>query len=123
MDHGAHFFKTDLQVHTPRDPRWTGVRPVTAPERATWAHSFVDACRSKGLRAVAITDHHDFALYPYLRAAAEQETDHDGDALPRERRLVVFPGVELTLSALCQALLVLDADFPLDRLRTVLELL
>jgi chromosome segregation protein len=33
---------------------------------------------------------------------------------------VIYPGLELTLSVPCQALLILDADFPLDRLDGVL---
>jgi hypothetical protein len=40
---------------------------------------------------VAITDHHDFALFEYIRRAAEGETNDDGTALDPERRLVVFP--------------------------------
>ena len=28
LDAGAHFHRTDLQVHTPRDSSWTGGRPT-----------------------------------------------------------------------------------------------
>src|SRR5438552_955309 len=105
MDRGAHYHKTDLQVHTPRDPRWSGKRPVESTEREHWAHAFVKACRARGLRAVAVTDHHDFALVPYIRDAAAQETDEEGQPLGSVERLVVFPGLELTLSTPCQVLL------------------
>lgn len=80
-------------------------------------------CREKGLEAVAITDHHDLCMVKYIRAAAAAETDDLGNPLPDEDRLVVFPGVELTLGVPCQALLILDADYPEDRFDGVLEAL
>ncbi len=79
MDSGAHYFKTDLQVHTPRDARWKGNRPVRDDDRERFARSFVSACRAKGLQAVAITDHHDVALLPYIRAAAASEVGPGGE--------------------------------------------
>jgi chromosome segregation protein len=72
---------------------------------------------------VAITDHHDFVFVDYIREAAAQETDANGERLPDQERLVVFPGLELSLTVPCQALLLLDADFPAERLETLLELL
>jgi type III restriction enzyme len=70
---------------------------------------------------VAITDHHDFVFVDYIRDAAAEETDEAGDQLPDEALLTVFPGLELSLTVPCQALLVLDADFPTERLSSVLE--
>jgi type III restriction enzyme len=123
MDKGAHYFKTDLQVHTPRDPAWSGSSAVTSEQRQAWASELVATCRAKRIGAVAITDHHDFVMLSYIRAAAQNETDERGEALPSGRQLVVFPGLELTLAALCQALLILDAEFPADRLQTLLDVL
>ena len=123
VDSGAHYFKTDLQVHTPRDGAWKGTRPVTDEARARFARDFVSSCRSKALRAVAITDHHDCALFPYIKAAAEAEIGEGGHELPHEQRLVVFPGIELTLAVPCQALLVFDADFSESDLARVLNVL
>lgn len=120
MDKGAHFHKCDFQVHTPRDLNWEGAGAVTDGERDLYAQEFVAACREKGLDAVAITDHHDLCLFKHIRKAAEQETDETGKPLPPERRLTVFPGMELTLAVPCQALLILDADFPVDLLPQVL---
>jgi chromosome segregation protein len=110
MDSGAHYYRTDLQIHSPRDPRWSGERPKAPEQRSEWAVKFVAACRAKRLQAVAMTDHHDFVMAPYVRDAAARETDHAGEPLPDHQRLIVFPGLELTLAALCQALLVLDAS-------------
>lgn len=121
MDHGAHFHNCDFQVHTSRDPKWKGARPATDATRRTFAADLVAACRSKSLDAIAVTDHHDFALYPYVREAAANETDESGEPLPPDRHITVFPGLELTLAVPCQALLILDADFPVDRLDGVLE--
>lgn len=122
-DKGAHYYRCDFQVHTPRDSSWKGQRFVTEAERRTYAASFVNACRDIGLQAVAITDHHDLLFAPLIRAAAQAETDAAGQPLPEDERLVVFPGIELTLGVPCQALLILDADFPDDRLSQVLDAL
>lgn len=122
-DKGAHFYRCDFQVHTPRDGNWQGQDAVSEAQREAFASGLVQACREKGLGAIAITDHHDFVMYPYIRAAADSELDENGKSLAPEDRLVVFPGLELTLGVPCQAILVLDADIPLDRLPLVLEAL
>jgi chromosome segregation protein len=116
MDGGAHFFRCDFQAHTPRDPNWEGAGAVEELERQAYAQEFIAACRAKGLQAVAITDHHDVAFFRYIKDAAQAETDADGNPLPSEARIVVFPGMELTLGVPCQALLIFDADFPVDLL-------
>lgn len=112
MDKGAHFYRCDFQVHTPRDQNWKGKDSVSAEDRAQYAQSLVAYCRSHDLHAIAVTDHHDMAFVPYVLKAAAAETDESGAALPREKRLVVFPGMELTLGVPCQAILLLDSDFP-----------
>jgi type III restriction enzyme len=122
MDKGAHFHKCDFQVHTPRDPNWKGACPVSKEEREAYASSFIAACRTKEIDAVAITDHHDFGFFPFIRAAAKNET-RGGKLIPESDQIVVFPGVELTLGVPCQALLILDADFPENMLPAVLNVL
>jgi chromosome segregation protein len=121
MDNGAHFRRCDFQVHTPRDINWKGKKPIEPSERRGYADSFVAACRGEGLGAVAITDHHDFAFFEFIKEAAGAELGPDGAPLDDHERLVVYPGLELTLAVPCQALLILDADFPTERLSSVLE--
>ena len=124
MDKGAHFYKCDFQVHTPRDANWDGAEAATEQERKAYAGELIAACRSKGLGAIAITDHHDFAFFPYVKAAALAEVDATGNPIPDEERIVVFPGLELTLSSPpCQALLILDADFDEAKLGDILTAL
>ncbi|MFA6408341.1 MAG: AAA family ATPase [Candidatus Paceibacterota bacterium] len=124
MDKGAHFHKTDLQVHTPRDIRWSGGDAITDAERKTYAEELIRSCREKGLGAIAITDHHDFAFFPYVRMAAQRELDDTGQLVADGQKIVVFPGLELTLTApTCQALLLLDANFPENMLPSVLTAL
>jgi chromosome segregation protein len=112
MDNGAHFYRCDFQVHTPRDINWTGTRPTTDADRRDYAERFIRTCRQKGLGAVAITDHHDAAFFNFIRKAAEDEVDDQGNPIPPQQRIVVFPGMELTLGVPCQALLLLDANLP-----------
>ena len=113
-DKGAHFFRCDLQVHTPRDRNWNGLDAVTHEERRAYAGELVQDCRDRGLHGIAVTDHHDMLFATYIREAAQEETDHDGTPLLEDQRLVVFPGMELTLGVPCQALLLFDAEFPDD---------
>lgn len=122
-DNGGHFFRADFQVHTPRDTQWDGARPKDESGRKAWAQSFVAAARSRGLHAVAISDHHDFAYFPYVKDAAAGEKDSQGALLPEKERLVVFPALELSLTVPCQAIMILDADFPEARLDDVLKAL
>jgi len=72
-DKGAHFYKCDFQVHTPRDAGWKGADAVTDAERKAYAEELILACRQKCLGAIAITDHHDFAFSPYVKQAALTE--------------------------------------------------
>jgi type III restriction enzyme len=123
MDNGAHYHRSDLQVHTPRDQQWKGERPTDEEARSRYAEEFVTACRLRELEAVAITDHHDLVFVDFIRDAAERETDSAGEPLPPEKRLVVFPGLELSLAVPCQALLILDANFPSEKLSSLLDLL
>jgi predicted metal-dependent phosphoesterase TrpH len=81
MDRGAHYYRCDLQVHTPRDRQWGGPECVSAEERAAYAATLVEACHAKGLNAIAITDHHDMAFVRYVRDAAHAETDASGQPL------------------------------------------
>jgi chromosome segregation protein len=122
-DNGAHYHRCDLQVHSPRDIQWKGTPRVTEEERAEYAASLIAACREKGLDAIAITDHHDMAFVRYVRQAAMQETDKEGNPLAERERIVVFPGIELTLAVPCQAILLLDADFEDNRFDAVLTAL
>src|SRR6266852_6987680 len=124
MDKGAHFYRSDFQVHTPRDAGWKGANAVKDEERKAYAEELVLACREKGLGAIAITDHHDVAFFGYVKKAAQVELDDSGQPVPDGKKLLVFPGIELTLTAPnCQAILVLDADFPENLLASVLTTL
>lgn len=123
MDNGAHFYNCDFQVHTPRDRRWHGPNAISNDEREDYAEEFIQACRDKGLDAVAITDHHDMVFIEYIRDAAKNETDADGNLVPEKDRIVVFPGMELTLGVPCQALLIFDSDLSLGLLQKAQTLL
>ncbi|MBS0211297.1 MAG: AAA family ATPase [Planctomycetes bacterium] len=123
VDKGAHFHKCDFQVHSPRDRQWNGTRPSDEAGRQSYAESFIQECRKKGLDAVAITDHHDLVFFSYIKRAAANELDDQGNPIPEEKQIVVFPGMELTLGIPCQALVILDATFPTDMLSTLYTVL
>lgn len=112
MDHGAHFHPCDFQVHTPRDQRWHGLGATSDAERELYADELISSVRDKGLDAIAVTDHHDMTMIPYVRAAAAREALRI--SVSSEMAIRVFPGMELTLGVPCQAILLFDADFPDD---------
>jgi type III restriction enzyme len=72
---------------------------------------------------VAITDHHDVVFVEYIRAAALKEVADDGTAIPAHSRLIVFPGIELTLALPCQALLLFDPECSGGELNAALAIL
>jgi len=124
MDKGAHFYRCDFQVHTPRDINWGGERPTTPEQRKSYAEDFIKKCRDLGLHAVAITDHHDFGFYPIIKEAAVSELDEQGQTIAGEKKIIVYPGIELTLSTPpCQAILIIDTDYPVNDLDQILHLL
>jgi len=109
MDKGAHFYKTDFQIHTPRDPSWTGCEPVTAEDRLEFAKRFVEKCRELDIKSVGITEHHDICFIEYFQLAAQDE-DFSTGVDPKKQRPIIFPGLEVTLQVPCQAIILLDAD-------------
>lgn len=121
MDQGNHYKKCDLQVHSPRDRGWKGTDCVTEEERQAYSKTFVKECRTAEINAVAVTDHHDMVFFGYIKAAAKEELDENGNSYPNDQQLIVFPGIELTLNQPpMQGLLILDANFPEELFITVL---
>jgi hypothetical protein len=49
-DKGTHFFRCDLQVHTPRDLNWPGDECVSEAQRRSYAAQRVQACREHALQ-------------------------------------------------------------------------
>ncbi|MCG8381189.1 MAG: antirestriction protein ArdA [Gammaproteobacteria bacterium] len=120
----AAWRKCDFQVHSPRDPNWQGVRPLGADvtndvtgnistiadvevSREAWASAFVDKCSDKGLQAIAITDHHELVMVPYVQKEIKKRCE-SGQGCD----LWVFPGMELTAHGGVQALIIFDANLP-----------
>ena len=75
------------------------------PRRAEWAKAFVDQCVSGGLQAVALTDHHEMVMVPYVQRAIQERKQADPGV-----DLWLFPGMELTASGGKQCLIIFDAD-------------
>lgn len=140
MDKGAHFYRCDFQVHSPRDRAWTGnkfgvaaaaVAALTADEkkqitddRIQFAKEYLEKARNKGLNVIAITDHHDVTSVKIIRKVAEGENAAFKAASQFEKVITVFPGIELTLaSPASQCLLIFDSDFTDANLDSVLHFL
>jgi type III restriction enzyme len=136
MDKGAHFYKTDFQIHSPRDALWVGDgitkwpkgKPVSHEERLLFARGFITKCRELGIRAVGITDHHDICFIKYFQVAAQEENNASGiptwDSIliqPEKQKPIIFPGIEVTLSVPCQCIILLDADSDLTTQAELLE--
>ena len=122
----AFWRKCDFQVHSPRDPNWKGARPIglgetvvetgevatmqdVDAERALWAKKFVNQCVAKALQAVALTDHHEMIMVPYVQNELEERREIDP-----EFDLWLFPGMELTALGGRQCLIIFDVDLSED---------
>lgn len=116
----ASWRKCDFQIHTPRDPGWKGDRPVGIGDdiaggyatetdvqkgRDLWATGFVNKCLDEGLEAIAITDHHELVMVPYVQQEIANRIDSG-----KECDLWLFPGMELTAHGGVQALIIFDAN-------------
>ncbi|WP_068420163.1 AAA family ATPase [Labrenzia sp. OB1] len=116
----ASWRKCDFQLHTPRDPNWQGQRPIGLGDetdqgpatkdqveaaRQIWASEFVDICLKRDLRAIAVTDHHEMVMIPFVKTAIAQRVSQDPSF-----DLWLFPGMELTCRHGVQCLILFDAD-------------
>nr|WP_245752522.1 AAA family ATPase [Poseidonocella pacifica] len=73
--------------------------------RIAWANDFINICLKRDLRAVAITDHHEMVMIPYVQLAISQRLSEDA-----KFDLWLFPGMELTCRNGVQCLILFDAD-------------
>ena len=104
----AYWRKCDFQVHTPRDPNWKGQRPVgenddidgspatmddVNRERQKWANEFVRMCSVRGLEVIAVTDHHEMVMVPFIKRAISDRKLEDPDF-----DLWFLPGMEVTVA-------------------------
>jgi len=120
MGNQATWRKCDFQLHTCRDPNWTGQRPLGVGDemngvkldkkavdiaRGIWADEFINACKAKGLQAIGVTDHHEMVMIPYIKAAIDRANSADPNY-----SLWLFPGMELTATNGVQCLILFDAD-------------
>lgn len=113
----AAFRKADLQLHSPRDSQWKGPRAFPEGDQPThdqirdarqeWADRFIDACVSRELQLVAITDHHE-GVFCWIVAERLRARKDSGEVLD----LHLLPGMELTCKDSAQAILLFDADLP-----------
>ncbi|MEZ4816902.1 MAG: AAA family ATPase [Flavobacteriaceae bacterium] len=140
MDKGAHFFRCDFQVHTPRDRGWTGnkfgvntqdlesltteQKEQITSDRIQFSKEYLEKIRSAGLNAVAITDHHDVVSVKIIRKVAEEANQVFIDAAQHDQVIKIFPGIELSLSnPASQCIIVFDSDFSDANLDSVLNFL
>ncbi|WP_417724915.1 TrlF family AAA-like ATPase [Salipiger sp.] len=116
----AYWRKCDFQIHTPRDPNWQGPRPTgenddlngtpasmadVDQQRQDWANEFVSQCIARGLEAIAVTDHHEMVMVPYVRKAIERKKKEDASV-----DMWLLPGMELTCRGGVQCIILFDSD-------------
>lgn len=140
MDKGAHFFRCDFQVHSPRDRNWTGnkfgvnqedlesltpeLKKQITEDKIQFSKEYLEKIRSAGLNAVAITDHHDVISVKLIRKVAEEENQAFIDSSQFDKVVKIFPGIELSLSSpASQCIIIFDSDFSDSNLDSVLHFL
>lgn len=140
MDKGAHFYRCDFQVHSPRDRGWTGnkfgvnadtldtlttqQKKQITNDRIQFSKEYLQKARNAGLNAIAITDHHDVVSVKIIRKLADEENQAFVASSEFDKVLTVYPGIELTLSnPASQCILIFDADFSDTNLDSVINFL
>jgi len=138
MDKGAHFYRCDFQVHSPRDIHWVGrkfgvnfdqeealseqQKIAITNERIQFAKEYLEKVRNAGLNAIAITDHHDVTFAKIIREVAKQENQAFANSKEFSKIVTVFPGIELSLfNPVSQCIIVFDSDFDDGNLDLVLH--
>lgn len=106
---GATWKKTDFQIHTPRDPQWSGSPHLNGGSEAeeaarqAWMDSFIQTCIERDLHAIAITDHHDFCFVEYAQKSIAK--------LPATSpKPWLFPGIEITCNDAVQCIMLFDSS-------------
>lgn len=138
MDKGAHFYRCDFQVHSPRDIAYTGNKYGLNPDeienitpeqkekiisdREQFSKEYLQKIRGAGLNAIAMTDHHDVVFVKLLRKVAEIENEIFRSNSEFEKIITVFPGIEMSLaSPASQCIIIFDSDFSDSNLDSVLN--
>jgi type III restriction enzyme len=80
---------------------------ATQAARETFCRSFINKCVAEGLRAIAVTDHHE-GVYCHRIIEAKAKLESENGHVD----LWIFPGMELTCKDSCQALVIFDASLP-----------
>jgi len=138
MDKGAHFYRCDFQVHSPRDIAYTGNKYGLSPEeienitpeqkekitleRDQFSKEYLQKIRDAGLNAIAMTDHHDVVFVKQLRKVAELQNQEFKSNSEFEKIITVFPGIEMSLAnPVSQCIIIFDFDFSDSNLDSVLN--
>lgn len=138
MDKGAHFYRCDFQVHSPRDIAYTGNKYGLNPEeienitpeqkekitldREQFSKEYLQKIRDAGLNAIAMTDHHDVVFVKQLRKVAELQNQEFKSNSEFEKIITVFPGIEMSLAnPVSQCIIIFDSDFSDSNLGSVLN--
>jgi type III restriction enzyme len=138
MDNGAHFYRCDFQVHSPRDIAYTGNKYGLNPEeienitpeqkeriileREQFSKEYLQKIRDAGLNAIAMTDHHDVVFVKQLRKVAETQNQVYKSNSEFEKIITVFPGIEMSLAnPVSQCIIIFDSDFSDSNLDSVLH--
>lgn len=99
-DHGARYWRCDLQVHTPKDARWPEPEPRDGDQRRALARRYLEAAKQRGIDVVGVTEHHDVSWIDEMRYAAKGLGLH------------VLPGFEVETSEGVHVLCLFDCDRP-----------
>jgi len=138
MDQGAHFYRCDFQVHSPRDIAYTGNKYGLNPEeiesitpeqkekitadREQFSKEYLHKIRNAGINAIAMTDHHDVVFVKQLRRVAESENQIFKSNSEIDKIITIFPGIEMSLAnPVSQCIIIFDADFSDSNLDSVLH--
>lgn len=115
---GARWWSLDIHAHSPASFDYGGLPDETntgeKPTYKEWIQAYLDA----GVDGIVVTDHNTHEGIGRAREALSQLIAEDADLPP----LVIFPGVELTVTGGTHVLAIFDPGCPAETVNQVLTL-
>lgn len=114
---GGKWWKIDFHLHTPGSYDYGNGQPDEAAQKATTPKQFLQCCMTKELDCIIVADHNTVKWVPQLRDALTELRTENAEGF---REIVIFPGVEITVTGNLHLLGVFDPSVDEDKLNQIL---
>lgn len=114
---GGKWWKIDFHLHTPGSYDYGNGQPDEAELKATTPRQFLQCCMMKELDCIVVADHNTVNWVSKLRVALAELRSESVEGF---REIVVFPGIEITVTGNVHLLAIFDPSIDEDKLNKIL---